>query len=268
MSNHSRCATLRTASRAQLEHGGQKTVEYENGDGGSMNVIFEVADVTRPLVAVGQLQKRGMTVVANEHGRTIARVAGAESAHTHNAQCRGRIEGILLQQSRMKPKEEEPRGGRTTTKSVPMESEKPAGPATQYGGSSGSGVPRNDATGTGAMQAANEKPPEAPHVEMGAEDPCAAQVKRAKTIMGLGICVLEAQDDVYDEAPGERRRTRLRTLATTRDRRRRRGARSDKGAGSTENARQSLQSPECRSAKTEETCIWHERCTQTLVEHS
>ena len=28
-----------------------------------MNVSFEVADVTRPLVAVGELQKRGMTVV-------------------------------------------------------------------------------------------------------------------------------------------------------------------------------------------------------------
>ena len=27
-----------------------------------MNVNFEVADVTRPLVAVGELQKRGMTV--------------------------------------------------------------------------------------------------------------------------------------------------------------------------------------------------------------
>ena len=31
---------------------------------------------------------------------------------------------------------------------------------------------------------------------------CEAQVKRAKTIMGLEICVLEAQDDVYDETPG------------------------------------------------------------------
>ena len=37
---------------------------------------------------------------------------------------------------------------------------------------------------------------------MGAEDPCEAQVKRAKTIMGLEICVLEAQDDVDDETPG------------------------------------------------------------------
>ena len=63
MSNHSRRATLRTASGAQTEHVGQKMVAYENGDGGQVNVNFEVADVTRPLVAVGELQKRGMTVV-------------------------------------------------------------------------------------------------------------------------------------------------------------------------------------------------------------
>ena len=103
----------------------------------------------------------------------------------------------------MKPKqEEEPGGGRTTTKSVPTESEKPTGPATQCGRSSGSGVQRNDAASTGATQAADEKPPDAPDVEMGAEDSCEAQVKRAKTIMGLEIRVLEAQDDVYDETPG------------------------------------------------------------------
>ena len=34
-----------------------------------------------------------------------------------------------------------------------------------------------------------------------AEDPCAAQVKRAKTIMGLNICVLEDLDDVFNEPP-------------------------------------------------------------------
>ena len=64
MTNHSRRATLRTAT-------GQKTVEYENSDGGSVNVSFEVADVTRPLVAVGELQKRGMTVVMGPHGSFV-----------------------------------------------------------------------------------------------------------------------------------------------------------------------------------------------------
>ena len=53
MSNHSRRATLRTASGAQIEHADQKMVEYDNGDGGLANVNFEVAYVTRPLVAVG-----------------------------------------------------------------------------------------------------------------------------------------------------------------------------------------------------------------------
>ena len=53
MTNHSRRATLRTATGAQIEHAGQKTVKYENSDGGSVNVSFEVADVSRSLVAVG-----------------------------------------------------------------------------------------------------------------------------------------------------------------------------------------------------------------------
>ena len=42
---------------------------------------------------------------------------------------------------------------------------------------------------------------EATDVEMNAEDPCVTQVKWAKTIMGLEICVLEALDDVFDEPP-------------------------------------------------------------------
>ena len=71
-----------------------------------------------------------------------------------------------------------------------MELEKPTGPATQHGGQQR------------MRRVADEKPPEAADVEMGAEDPCEAQVKRAKTIMDLAVCVLEAQDDVYDETPG------------------------------------------------------------------
>ena len=53
-----------------------------------------------------------------------------------------------------------------------------------------------------AMRTADEKPPEVPDVEVDAEDSCETQVKRAKTIMGLEVCVLEAQDDVYDDVPG------------------------------------------------------------------
>ena len=40
------------------------------------------------------------------------------------------------------------------------------------------------------MQAADEKPLEAPDVEMGAEDSCEAQVKRATTIMRLEVLLL------------------------------------------------------------------------------
>ena len=75
--------------------------------------------------------------LVNEHGRTMGCPRCTSGIGTHNAECRGRIEGTLLQQSRMKPKqEEETRGGRTTTKPVPMEPEKPTGPATQHGSSS------------------------------------------------------------------------------------------------------------------------------------
>ena len=79
-----------------------------------------------------------------------------------------------------------------------MELEKPTGPV-HHGGSSGSGIQRDEATRTGTTRNADARPLEATDVEMNAEDPCAAQVKRAKTIMGLEICVLEALDDVFDE---------------------------------------------------------------------
>ena len=72
----SRCPTTRGVRRCAprpvlREHAGQKMVEYENGDGGSVNVNFKVADVTRPLEAVGELQKRGMTVVMGPHGSFV-----------------------------------------------------------------------------------------------------------------------------------------------------------------------------------------------------
>ena len=67
MSNHSRRAVLRTASGAQIQRAGQKTIEHENGDGGSANINFKVADEITPLVAVGELQRRGITVVMGPH---------------------------------------------------------------------------------------------------------------------------------------------------------------------------------------------------------
>ena len=79
-----------------------------------------------------------------------------------------------------------------------MELDKPTGPVAQ----SGSGVQQNSASSIGATRFEDEKLSEVPDVEMGAEEPCAAQVKLAKTITGLEICVLEAQVDVCDETPG------------------------------------------------------------------
>ena len=147
-------------------------------------------------------QKRWYVTEAlvNEHGRTMGCPRCSSGIGIHNAECRAMIEGILLQQSRMKPAEvDEPRGGHTTTKSAPTELEKPTGPV-HHGASSGSGIQRDDATRAGARDA-DARPLEATDVEMNAEDPCAAQVKRAKKIMGLEICVLEALDDVFDEPP-------------------------------------------------------------------
>ena len=60
----------------------------------------------------------------------------------HNAECLRRNERILLQQSRMKPKDDaQPQAIATTTKSVPREQEQPSGPTIQRGGSSGSTRP-------------------------------------------------------------------------------------------------------------------------------
>ena len=51
-------------------------------------------------------------------------------------------------------------------------------------------------------RSADEELPEVPDIVMDAEDSCEAQVRRARTIMCLDVCLLEAPDDVYDEAAG------------------------------------------------------------------
>ena len=181
---------------------GELPVDLQWGTRASPNVNVDEAPGDRaPEPAATQNLWYVTEALVNEHGRTMGCPRCSSGIATHNAECRARIEGILLQQSRMMPAEvDEPRGGHTTTKSAPMESEKPTGPV-HHGGSSGSGIQRDDATRTGATRNADARPLEATDVEMNAEDPCAAQVKRAKTIMGLKICVLEALDDVFDEPP-------------------------------------------------------------------
>ena len=64
------------------------------------------------------------------------------------------------------------------------------------------GVQRNDVASPVVTRSADEELPEVPDIVIYAEDSCEAQVKRARTIMGLDVCVLETPDDVYDEAAG------------------------------------------------------------------
>ena len=166
----------------------------------NVNVVEAPGD-RAPKSAASQKRWYVTEALVNEHGRTMGCPRCSSGIGIHNAECRARIELILLQQSRMKPAEiDEPRSGHTTSKSAPMELEKPTGPV-HHGGSSGFGIQRDDATRTGATRNADARPLEATDVEMNAEDPCAAQVKREKTTMGLEICVLEALDDVFDEPP-------------------------------------------------------------------
>ena len=42
-------------------------------DDGALDVNFEVADLTRPMVAVGELQRRGMTVVMRPRRHFLVR---------------------------------------------------------------------------------------------------------------------------------------------------------------------------------------------------
>ena len=61
-------------------------------------------------------QKRWYVTEAlvKEHGRTMGCPRCSSGIGVHNAECRGQIEGILLQQRRMKQNQEEaPRGGAT-----------------------------------------------------------------------------------------------------------------------------------------------------------
>ena len=69
----SRNATLTTASGAKIEHAGQKMIEYKHGEGSSVNFNFEVANVTRPLVALGGLQRVGVMVVMGPDGSFVTR---------------------------------------------------------------------------------------------------------------------------------------------------------------------------------------------------
>ena len=68
MPNHSRRAMLRTASGAQIQRADQKTIWCENGDDALVSINSKAADATIPSDAVGELEKRGITVVMGPHG--------------------------------------------------------------------------------------------------------------------------------------------------------------------------------------------------------
>ena len=77
----------------------------------NVNVDEAPQDEVREPVA---RQKRWCVTEAlvNENSRTMGCPRCSSGIGIHNAECRGRFEGILPQKSRMKPKqEEEPRGG-------------------------------------------------------------------------------------------------------------------------------------------------------------
>ena len=133
--------------------------------------------------------------LVKEHGRTTGCSRCTDGTGIHNADCRRRTEGILLQQSRMETKEDEdPQGARTVTRPVPAESEKPTGPAVQHGNGSGSGTQRDTGPSSVSMPTTVEASTESCDVEMGTEELDTTPRKRAKTIMGLEICRLEAGD--------------------------------------------------------------------------
>ena len=56
-----------TASGQGLIHVGTKEVNVQVWGGGVMRVKFEVMNVTRPLLSVGELQRQGWDVVFSEH---------------------------------------------------------------------------------------------------------------------------------------------------------------------------------------------------------
>ena len=144
-----------------------------------------------------------------EHGRPMGCLRCSSGIGTHNAECRGRIEGILLQQSRMKPKDDdEPRCRRKTMKSVPIELEKPTGPTVQHG-SQHPGVQRNDA------RFADEKLSEVPDAEMFAEDRSQPRSSGQKRSLASRYACWKLKTTSATR-PLERRRTRLRHLARMR----------------------------------------------------
>ena len=109
-----------------LQDGHATSIDQENNPAGCLR--GKAQDVAA--------QKR--CYVTGKHGRTMGCPRCESGLRKHDTECQRRIEGILMQQSRVQPKDDaQPQTAATTAKSVPMEQENPTTTATQHGGSSG-----------------------------------------------------------------------------------------------------------------------------------
>ena len=115
-----------------------------------------------------------------------------------HAECRGWIEGTMLRRSRMKPTQvKEP---------IPMESVNPTGPATQHDGSCKRGVQRSDIASPMVTQSADEEVLEVLDIVMDTKESGETLIKQTRAIMGLYVCLLEAQT-IVTTRPRRLRRT-------------------------------------------------------------
>lgn len=63
---------LKTANGSEMNHYGEKEITFEHGDrGGVVGMVFQVTDVTKPLLSVRRLVERGSKVVfSGEEGES------------------------------------------------------------------------------------------------------------------------------------------------------------------------------------------------------
>ena len=127
-----------------------------------------------------------------EHGLAMGYPRCSNRVGVHNAECRGWIEGTMLRQSRIHQVAEQRRSRYRWNQRNRQGQQRKTEAAVILVFSEATSPVRSD----------YEELPEVPDIAMDAEDSCEAQVKRARTIMGLDMCVLEARDDTYDEAAG------------------------------------------------------------------
>ena len=148
---------------------GDLPVDPEWGTRASPNVNIDEALGDEVLEPAATKKRWYVTeALVREHGRTMGCPRCSSGIGMHNAPWTDRRNPAAT-----KPHEADRRRRDTSwpnNDEVSADGDGEAnGPATQHGGSSGSGVQRNDAPSIGATRVADEKPTEAPDVEMGAD---------------------------------------------------------------------------------------------------